>query len=326
MVAAVAPEQIAAFSDEAPEIVSYDVELTFIDDLEHMTPATESFVDSVRDTRGVLIPVLLRQRETGMSGRDSVRYVVLEGRRRINAHHTLGYERIPARVVIKSSWSNDALITYMLNEQRSDNPIVSLDKLQELVAAGWDTQRIASVAHVRPKMVHRYLALGSVISPLREMWKAGSLTFTQVSRIAKLENHQQRELYHWIVKEQPTKTDINAMIGTVKRGVSEASLYATDELKARAIADDKWLIDFGERWGSKVSATAQPLREALRVELTWRIEHQQEVAAAPVADTSPAEGDGADLPAGDGLPEPRSIGDGATEIVDLYDNEDDIPL
>lgn len=325
MVAAVAPEQIAAFSDEAPEIVSYDVELTFIDDLEHMTQASESFVDSVRDTKGVLIPVLLRQRETGQPGRDSVRYLVLEGRRRIYAHHTLGYERIPARVVIKSSWSNDAIIAYMLNEQRSDNPIVSLDKLEELVAAGWDTQRIASVAHVRPKMVHRYLALGSLIPPLREMWKMGSLSFTQVSRIAKLENHQQRELYHYIVKEQPTKTDVNAMIGTVKRGTPAVSLFATDELKARALADDKWLIDFGERWGTQVAAKTQSAREALRVELTWRIEHQQEMPAAPVPDASPPQSDGAQPSGADAVTEPVHIGDGPTEILETYD-EDNIPL
>jgi len=315
-------EQQVLFGAEAPQFFNFDVELRFIDGIMEW-PVEADFVASVRDTYGVIIPVGLRPH--GEPGRQ--RYSIIWGRRRIRTHQIIGLTKIPARVLETPEWGNDAILSFIENEQRSDNIPVALDKLEELVKEGWDVDKIASYARVKPRIIHKYLSLAALTPALRNLFNTGAMSTALAYRASKLARENQVALFQFINATKRTAAEVNAQITILLRPDEQDSLFAIEELRVKFDNSVKAVRQVAELWGLPSDA-AQSFVEritAVRNERLRRIEEEKQLPAEPAAGGGEPENQGVEATPVDENAEPVGIAGGPTQILETYD-EDNVPL
>lgn len=141
-------------------------------------PVTTSMAESVSKF-GVIQRITLTQDNEG-------RYIILDGRRRIVAARQAGLTSIPARL-FPSDALNPAVVTILMNEQRSPNPIAELDAIIRLMSDGYTPEQIRAATGIPLWKVHQRLRLTKLAPPLqaavrnREMSLGAALDATHLS-------------------------------------------------------------------------------------------------------------------------------------------------
>jgi ParB family transcriptional regulator, chromosome partitioning protein len=139
---------------------------------------SKAFVESVRRF-GVMVPVAV------IATSDNS-YRVLDGRRRVKACRLLAYSHIPA-VVFDVGTSPSEVMTVLLNEQRSANPVAEFRAITELVGGGASMDDIADATGLSKAQIHERMRLGALDPRLLERAERGEIkpgTAKTLSRLA----------------------------------------------------------------------------------------------------------------------------------------------
>lgn len=154
-------------------------------DAEGIEP-TKAFIEGVRE-HGVIEPVVVTMRDD--------RPVLVDGIRRIKAAHAVGQATVPYVVQIVDHVTvhgkdygdeiGRALLTILLNEQRSSNPVVELRELEKL-AKVVPEEDLPTVTRMSRNRIRRRMRLTRLIPALREKFESGEMRIGAAEAAARL--------------------------------------------------------------------------------------------------------------------------------------------
>ena len=147
------------------------------------------FVESVQRF-GILEPVVVLKRLN--------QFHVADGRRRIMAAHAAGLDRVPARFynldAVPPRSSRGPLLTLILNDRRSPNPVAEYHAIRDLLGQGAGESLIVKATGLPVARLRRRLKLGSLDATLMDALAAGRITVSVAEACAKLPSPIQAEL------------------------------------------------------------------------------------------------------------------------------------
>lgn len=132
---------------------------------------------------GIKVPVMLRKNEHG--------YMIVDGRRRIQAARSLGLEVIPA-VIVEDEDSE--LTGLMLNLQRSPNLANEVETLRMYIKAGYTQKEIADLLNVTRTQLKKHFRLLNLCKEALNKIKSGELSGSIAFELSRLPKEAQKEL------------------------------------------------------------------------------------------------------------------------------------
>ena len=148
-------------------------------------PPGSAFVKNLQ-TYGQQVPILVQPDEDG-------RFVLRDGRRRVQALAKLGVEKVKA-IVVDSEVSGPVL-TIIAQFHRSPNPVAEARALQEIVAAGVGQDDLPSMLNVSEGLVRQRLQLLTRLHPgLLAKIEEGGMPVSAARVAVNLPDHVQDEL------------------------------------------------------------------------------------------------------------------------------------
>src|SRR3989304_6467558 len=188
------------------------------------------FVENI-GTVGIKVPVMLRKNGHG--------YMIVDGRRRIQAARNLGMEMVPA-VIVEDEDSE--LMGLMLNLQRSPNLAHEADTLRMYIKAGYTQKEIADLLNVTRTQLKKHFRLLNLCKEALNKIKSGEMSGSIAFELSRLPKEAQKEL---VSSGQITKEVVHGR-KVAKTLSSLASLLPVDEGR------DPLVLEF-ESFVSKVS-------------------------------------------------------------------------
>lgn len=187
---------------------------------------------------GIKVPVMLRKNEHG--------YMIVDGRRRIQAARSLGLEMVPA-VIVEDEDSE--LTGLMLNLQRSPNLANEVETLRMYIKAGYTQKEIADLLNVTRTQLKKHFRLLNLCKEALNKIKSGELSGSIAFELSRLPKEAQKEL---VSSGQITKEVVHGR--KISKNLSSlASLIPVDEGR------DPLVLEF-ESFVSKIS-TGRTLTE-----------------------------------------------------------------
>ena len=187
---------------------------------------------------GIKVPVMLRKNGHG--------YMIVDGRRRIQAARSLGLEMVPAIIVE----DEDSEITgLMLNLQRSPNLANEVETLRMYIKAGYTQKEIADLLNVTRIQLKKHFRLLNLCKEALNKIKSGEMSGSIAFELSRLPKEAQKEL---VSSGQITKEVVHGR-KVAKNLSSLTSLLPVDEGR------DPLVLEF-ESFVSKIS-TGRTLSE-----------------------------------------------------------------
>jgi ParB/RepB/Spo0J family partition protein len=166
-----------------PEPQERTLELGTLSVSDVITPSRE-FVACIQRF-GILTPIVVFD--------DGTRLRVVDGRRRVAAARSVGFESIPATVYQADGCIPD-LITMVLNEQRRENPVADFNAIQRLQRRGATEREVCEVTGMSASRIRRRMRLAALHRDLFEGLGRGELTVAVAEACAALPTAQQAGL------------------------------------------------------------------------------------------------------------------------------------
>lgn len=171
---------------------------------------------------GIKVPVMLRKNGHG--------YMIVDGRRRIQAARSLGLEVIPA-VIVEDEDSE--LTGLMLNLQRSPNLANEVETLRMYIKAGYTQKEIADLLNVTRTQLKKHFRLLNLCKEALNKIKAGEMNSSVAFELSRLPKEAQREI---VSSGQITKEAVHER-KVAKNLSSLASLIPVDEERAPLVLE-----------------------------------------------------------------------------------------
>lgn len=163
---------------------------------------------------GIKVPVILRKNGHG--------YLIVDGRRRIQAARSLGLEIVPA-VIVKDEDSE--LTGLLLNLQRSPNLANEVETLRMYIKAGYTQKEIADLLNVTRTQLKKHFRLLNLCKEALNKVKSGEMSGSIAFELSRLPKEAQKEI---VSSGQITKEVVHGR--KVARNLSSlASLIQVDE-------------------------------------------------------------------------------------------------
>lgn len=200
-------DQLTLAPEKTPEPEDLLIDLRLLPPSEQLAgqDPDSKFIESVRKL-GVLNPVLIADGTTT----ESLRYRLLDGRRRVKAAREAGLESIPARLIAVDAWHGEAVLTLTANQQRSENAVSELEAIEALIDAGASEQDIYQATGTPIQRQRRLLKLRRLLPALYDAMDAGKVKPSVAEQAARLPECVQKELLHTLdEKGRLTAADIH---------------------------------------------------------------------------------------------------------------------
>ncbi len=175
--------------EETPKLIDVRVE---VGNLPKTLPGPAPSADMIESVKalGVIEPVILSVKQPPQI--EGVK--VEDGRRRILAARAAGLDRIPARLISKAALRRGVL-TLVLNEQRTSNPVAEAEAIRDLFKAGASERDVArdcklSVGTVRARM----RLLNDLAPELLQKLRKGKLSVGVAHKASRLPKKSQEKL------------------------------------------------------------------------------------------------------------------------------------
>lgn len=196
---------------------------------EDCVPSTK-FIENIRAV-GIKVPVMLRKNGHG--------YMIVDGRRRIQAARSLGIEMVPAIIVEDE---DSELTGLMLNLQRSPNLANEVETLRMYIKAGYTQKEIADFLNVTRTQLKKHFRLLNLCKEALTKIKSGEVSGSIAFELSRLPKKAQKEI---VSSGQITKEIVHGR-KVAKNLSSLASLIPIDEKR------DPLVLEF-ESFVSKIS-------------------------------------------------------------------------
>jgi len=149
---------------------------------EDSQPPSKGFVENIRAI-GIQQPPVLEKSADGM-------FIVVDGRRRIDAARMIGLAAIPARILNGEEVCNvdTDLITLAMNLQREANPGIEVDRIKSLLQKGMTQKELAEALGMpvfRLRRLFRLLSLGDEAARALNSGRIGFNTALVLSRLSR---------------------------------------------------------------------------------------------------------------------------------------------
>jgi len=129
--------------------------------------------ESIKD-KGVIEPILVAAIPNG-HGRKN-RYILVDGKGRLELAKKLGHSRIPARIVKLNSEEEALLLAIELEQTRATWSLeYTLSIIQELLSRGYSKTKIAEILKVPRSKIYRYLWILEFPEPIQKAFIEGKL-------------------------------------------------------------------------------------------------------------------------------------------------------
>lgn len=179
------------------------------------------FVENIGSV-GIKVPVMLRKNGHG--------YMIVDGRRRIQAARRLGLEMVPA-VIVEDEDSE--LTGLMLNLQRSPNLANEIETLRMYIKAGYTQKEIADLLNVTRTQLKKHFRLLNLCKEALNKVKSGEMIGSIAFELSRLPKEVQKEI---VLSGQITKEAVHER-KVAKNLSSLASLIPVDEERAPLVME-----------------------------------------------------------------------------------------
>lgn len=195
------------------------------------------FVENIGSV-GIKVPVMLRKNGHG--------YMIVDGRRRIQAARNLGIEVVPA-VIVEDEDSE--LTGLMLNLQRSPNLANEVETLRMYIKAGYTQKEIADLLNVTRTQLKKHFRLLNLCKEALNKIKSGEMSGSIAFELSRLPKEAQKEIVSsgQITKEvvhgRKVAKNLSSLISLIPVGEERNPLLLEFELFVSKISTGRALTE-----------------------------------------------------------------------------------
>ena len=192
------------FIEDPPLIVSDELRMDL-----GVRPVGVTLARMGNTTHGQLYPLIVRKVKGTRT--DGVKYVLVDGRRRLAAARAIGWEGMkviayPANI----NWTD--VLTIVANTRRSPNPVSELQAIKDLMARGADEDTISKATGMTKQAIRARLKLADVPQAILDAVGEGTVAPNVAVRVSKL-THPAQEKAVAVLEEHGrlTHNDVSAV-------------------------------------------------------------------------------------------------------------------